>query len=203
MVALVGRDQAIHVAVEDDGLEAIVGLDGLLAELDLVVLEVAALDVEAQLAHARHIDAELDARLLVPSGDVGALRLGGIDARETILDVETLDGVGVVAGPELGEVAQCLIVDAPATARAQHHGQVGVLGPDALEHAVQAAHIVDIEVLLLVLEMGREDVGDGTVAIPLEEGYLRIGCHEPVDHAEHMVLHLRVAQVQHHPEKKA
>ncbi|MNL40029.1 hypothetical protein D3C87_1623490 [compost metagenome] len=52
--------------------------------------------------------------------------------------------VGVVAGPELGEIFQCLVIDAAAAARAEHHRYFRVFGAEFFEDFVQAFHIIHI-----------------------------------------------------------
>ena len=197
-VALVGRHEAVEVTFHDGRAQPFVVLHGFLAVGQVVAAHVAELDVEAELAHHGHVGAELDAGVLVPRGDVRAHRLGGVEERVAVLDEQPLQGVGVVAGPEFGEVLQRLIVDAAASAGAEHHRQVGVFGLDAVEHLVEAAHVVHVEVGLLVLQVGRVDVGDGAVAVPLEIGDARVLGHQPVHYAEHEVLDFRVGQVEHH-----
>ena len=164
----------------------------------VVAAHVAELDVETELAHHGHVRAEFDARVLVPCGHVGAHGLGRIEERVTVLDEQALYGVGVVAGPELCEVLQCLVVDTAATAGAKHHRQFGIFGLDAVEHLVQSTHIVHIEMSLLVFQIRRVDIGNRTVAVPLEISDARIFGHQPVYYTEDEILYFGVAQVEHH-----
>ena len=94
--------------------------------------------------------------------------LCGEEVGEAPLYVYPLQGVGIVAAPKLGEVLQRLIIAACASARAEHHGHPGILRADALHHIVYAAHVVDIHIALPVFEIGRVNIGDGAVAVPLE-----------------------------------
>ena len=197
MVAVVGRHKAVLVAVEYCRLEPVEVGNRLLAVCQLAGADVMKVDVEAELSHHRHVDTELDARILVPRRHVGTLNLGREHLRIAPLYEQPLNGVGVVAGPHLGEILQRFVVGAAASARAQHHGQVGILGLYALEHIVKPAHVVYIQVGLVVPLVVGVDVGYGAVAVPLEVGYARIAGEQPVDHAKHVVLHLRVAHVEH------
>ena len=109
---------------------------------------------------------------------------------------EALDGVGVVRCPELGDILKAFVVDASAASRAHHHGQAWVLSLDALKDVVQAAHIVDIKMCLLILEIRRIGIHDGCVAVPFEESDLGVLGHEVVYDAEDEVLNLGVGKVE-------
>ena len=197
VVALVGRDEAVLLAVEDDPLQAFPVRHGQFAEFQFVSREVLQADVEAQLAHRGHVGAELHRALLVPARHVGTHRLGREELREAPLDVETLEGVRVVAAPELREVFQRLVVAARAAARAEHHRHLRIVFLHAAHHVVHAPNVVDIELALLRLEVRRVGIGDGAVAVPLEESHFGVLLHDFLHHAVDIVLHLRVAQVEH------
>ena len=195
MWTVVGRIQAVHISIHDDGRETSVVLYGFLAIGQVLFAHVAQFDVEAHLAHHGHVCAEFHSCARIPSGNMGAGGLGGIEERVGILDEETLQGVGVVACPELGEVGERLVVNTSATSGTKHHGKVGVLGLDALQYVIESAYIIYIQMGLLVLEVVRVDVGDGAVTVPLEIGNAGIVCHEAIHYTEHEVLHLWVAKL--------
>ena len=68
---------------------------------------------------------------------------------------------------------------------------------DAFQHIVDAPHMVDIELSLLVLVVRGVDVGDRAVAVPFKICYLGVLGEYVVDHVEYIVLHLGVAHVEH------
>ena len=154
MLPFIGRDETIEVGRPDDVLQPLVLLDGFAAIRAVVVGKSLEADVEAEFSLEGNIHAELDARPPVPLRDVGAHRLGWHELRVAPLDEEPLDGVGIVAAPELREVAQPYDIAASAAARAHHHVEVGVLGLNSIQHFVQSSHVIDVEVALILLEIG-------------------------------------------------
>ena len=123
--------------------------------------------------------------------------LGGEKLRQSPLDVDALIGVGIVGTPKLREIFQHLVVHPAAAPRAKHHGQVGILVVDAGEDMINTADVVDVEIALIGLVVGREDIGHDAVAVPLEVGHVGILRHDTIDDAEDVVLHLRVGDVKH------
>ena len=57
--------------------------------------------------------------------------------------------------------------------------------------------MVDVEVALLSLLVGRIDVGNGGVAIPFEECHLRIFSHDAFHHVIDIILHFGVGHIEH------
>lgn len=51
---------------------------------------------------------------------------------------------------------------------------------------------------LLIFQVYRIDIGYGAVTIPLEKGDIGTVGHQVVDHTENKILHIGVAQIQHH-----
>ena len=56
--------------------------------------------------------------------------------------------------------------------------------------------MIDIELSLFVFQIGRIDIGDGAVAIPLKESYIRVFRHNLIDYAEYEILYFGIAQVE-------
>ena len=119
------------------------------------------------------------------------------ELRQTPLYVYTLVWVGIVRAPELGEVLQHLIVHSAAATRAKHHRELRILVVYACKHIIQATHMVDVEVALVLLVVRRVDIGYHTVAVPLEVSHVRILSHNAVDNAKHIILNLRIADIEH------
>ncbi|CCY15754.1 uncharacterized protein BN773_01696 [Prevotella sp. CAG:755] len=128
---------------------------------------------------------------------MGAHGLGREKLGEAPLDVKPLDGVGVVAAPELVEVSERPVVAPRAAARAEHQPEFGILLADTAEHVADAPYVVHIELSLAFAQVGRIDVRYRTVAVPLQQGDLGVTRHQLVDDAEDVVLHLGVRQVEH------
>ena len=73
------------------------------------------------------------------------------ELRHRPLNVESLEGIGVITGPQLPEIFKRGIVAAGTATRAEHHLQLGVFGMDTVEDLIQSADMVDIHVALLRL----------------------------------------------------
>ena len=117
--------------------------------------------------------------------------------RRAPLYEHALEGIGVVAGPELIEVGEHAIGHASASAGACLDDEIRVLGAYALEHLAQTEVVVYVYLRLAVLaEVGRTVVGDVGVGVPLDVVYLGIVGHQLVYDAEDEVLHLGVAEVE-------
>ena len=153
------------------------------------------LDIEAQFAHHGYIQTKLE-RLFSPGGNVGCNAFGWEEMGESPLDKDTLHSVGVVACPEFGEVLQCFVVATCTSAGTQHHrkGRIFILHP--FKYLVQSAYMFDVEMRLLVFEVGRIDVGNGAVAVPFKVCDARIAGHQFVHNTENIVLHFGITEVQ-------
>ena len=68
---------------------------------------------------------------------------------------------------------------------------------NACEHIIDATNVVDVEVALILLVVWRVDIGYHAVAVPLEVSHFWILGHDAVDDAEHIILHLRIRDVEH------
>ena len=198
------RLQTVEVAKLHDMTYALVVGDSLTALVLVDIAEHLRLNLHAETSAHSHVGAELQrhgARCLVVRriGDVRSHSYRGEEVGCAPLHVDALQGVGVVARPELVEVRQVAPVDTSAARCAVLDGEVGILGAYALQSLLQSAVIVDVEVALVVgCEILRAVVGDVHVSVPLyvvDFGILR---HEVVYDGEHKVLHLRVGEVEHH-----
>ena len=69
--------------------------------------------------------------------------------------------------------------------------------PAPIARMTVAAPVTDIKLLLLILEIMGENVGDRRVAVPFEVSHIRIVGQNRIDYVEHMVLHFRPVQVEH------
>ena len=67
---------------------------------------------------------------------------------------------------------------------------------DAVEDLIEPTDVIDIQIALLLLLIGREDVRDRRVAVPLEVSDIRVLCHQLVNDGEHIVLYLGVGEVE-------
>ena len=67
---------------------------------------------------------------------------------------------------------------------------------NALQNFVEAAHIVDVEIALRSMLIGRIDIRDGRVAVPFEVDDVGIIGHQLVDDAENILLYLGVGEVE-------
>ncbi len=77
------------------------------------------------------------------------------------------------------------------------NGQVRILGLNPVEHLIESANIIDIELFLIFTFEIRVNIGDGAIAIPFEISYFRIFCHKIVNDTEYVILNLGVSQVEH------
>ena len=197
VVALIRRDEAILLTIEDDILQAAPVGYCALRVLVVVCRHRLEVDIEAELAHRGDIRTELHRRVLVPVGHMRSEGFDGEELRHGPLDVKALERIGIVAGPQLTEIFQSSIVAACTTTGAEHHLKLRVLVVDAVEDLVEATHVVDIQVTLLLFLIRREDIRERRVAVPLEVDDVGVLCHELVDDREHIVLHLWVGEVEH------
>ena len=119
IVAVVRRGEAVQVAVEDQVAVLVIGGDAALRQRPFARREVLGLQFQAQPAGAGHVEAELQGRdvaaLVVGYGrDVGAHNERRVDEVRGVLDVSAAVAVGVVAGPDLVEIAQGAVIHASA-----------------------------------------------------------------------------------------
>ena len=201
---VVGRLQTIKVAKLHDRTYALVVGDGFATLVLVGFAEHLRLYLHAEASAHSHVGAILQGHgagcLMVGSvRDVGCHGYGREEVAGSPLHIYALQGVGIVACPELVEVWQCAPVDTSAAGSAILYGQFGIFGADALQHLLKAAVIFDEEVALVVgCEILRTVVRDVHVGVPLDVVNLRILGHHVVDDGEHEVLHLRIAEVEHH-----
>ena len=115
-----------------------------------------------------------------------------------MLDHQPLDGVGVVAAPDLGEVGQHARVEASAAARAALKQHMGEAGGQGLQQPVNAQHV---PVGRFALPLGGQHpavhVGHVPVHVPFHIGDGVVGQQvgQPLGQVVH---HLGAAHVQHH-----
>ena len=69
----------------------------------------------------------------------------GIEIGGAVLDVDALERVGVVAGPELVEIGHHTVVGATATAATSLHDEIGIFGSHALQNLAQSHVIIDMD----------------------------------------------------------
>ena len=95
----------------------------------------------------------------------------GIEIGGAVLDVDALERVGVVAGPELVEIGHHTVVGATATAATSLHDEIGIFGSHALQNLAQSHVIVDIDLRLTVArKVRRTVVGELAIGIPFDIG---------------------------------
>ena len=152
-----GRQQAVEVAGLHHGAQLLVVVESLRALGALLVGHVLRLQLDAQTPTHGHVAAELhgrDAAAGVPVGhaaDVLCHGVGGEEVAGAVLYVDALQGIVVVAHPELVEVRQQAVVGAAATRGAVLNDQVGILRADALQGLDESEVVVDVDVRLLLL----------------------------------------------------
>ena len=114
-VGIIGRIQAVKVAVLHRLAYKFIVADGLPAEVFLLVAHVLGLYFHTQASAHRHIAAELqrggsENGMIGYGGDVRCHGNGGIEVGCSPLHVDALQGIGVVAHPEFVEVRQQSVV---------------------------------------------------------------------------------------------
>ena len=156
-LAVVRRDQTIEVAGLHDGAQQLVVGKRLCALVVFLLAHVSRLQLHAQTSAHGHVAAELDgddtaARVPIRrAADVLCHCVGREEVGGPVLDINALQGIVVVAHPELVEVGQQAIVGTATTRGTVLHDQVRILGADALEHVDESAVPQDGDVVLLVL----------------------------------------------------
>ena len=202
-LAVVWRDKTIQITLLDDGADFLICSDSLAGEVFLVIRHVLRLDFHAEAAGHGHIEAELqrdDAAGLVIGrrADVRSHRHGGEEIRRAPLHIDALQRVGVVAHPELVEVGQHAVVGTTAAAGTGLDDKVGIFRADAFASLGETAVEIDEEMRLLVgSQVGRAEVDDVHVGIPLDIGQVRVSRHQIIHDLEDEVLHLGVREVEH------
>ena len=201
---VVRSNEAVDIAKLHDGTNLLIFLDGLSAECLLVVRHVLRLYLHTQASAHGYVDTILHScgaedGVVRRCRDVRSHRDGREEIRGAPLHVDALQGVGIVAHPELVEVRQESPVGTSATRSAGLDGQVGILFTHPLAHLLETAVVLDVQVALVVhRQILRAVIRDGHIGIPLDIVNVRIFHHQIVDNGEHEVLHLGVAQVEHH-----
>ena len=107
-----------------------------------------------------------------------------------ILHVDALEGIGVVAYPELVETTETPPVGTTTTAGTALNDNIFVLGADAIHHLGKTSMVCHREILATM-------VHDCHVGIPLDISNLRILGEQVVNDTEYEVLHLRIGEVEH------
>ena len=77
------------------------------------------------------------------------------------LHIDTLQGIGIVAYPELVKVRQHSVVGTTAATGTCLDGKVGIFGTDALADFLEAAVEFDIHVALIILRQIVANRGSG------------------------------------------
>ena len=149
MGTLIRRNQTILFTVQDDGLQRLPVFHRLLCVGEFVFGQFFQVDVETQFAHRCPSVRNFTDVLVFQLVTWAHIALAGKNL-ETPLDVDALVWVGIIRAPELGEIFQRLIVAACAAARTEHQRQIGIILLHTAHHVGQSAHIVDIQVRLVV-----------------------------------------------------
>ena len=126
-------------------------------------------------AHSRHAPGfhrRIPARLPVGhSGDVGPHGADGIAEGGAALDAQAVDGVGIVAAPDLRGIVEHPRVKPPAAAAASLDEQVRIIPAEPLQQVVDPQHV---PMVYLPLPSGGDGggphVGEGAVHVPLQIG---------------------------------
>ena len=201
---VVGRNEAVEVAHLHDGADRLVVGDGTTAEVFLGIAHVLWLDFHAEACAHCHVAAILERHdascgVVRRSRDVRSHGDGREEVACAPLHIDALQGIGVVAHPELVEVGQYTPVGTTATACTRLNGEFGIFCADSLAHAFKSAVILNVEVALVIGgEVVRAVVLDFHVGVPLYIVDFGIFRHQVVNHIEDEVLHLGVGEVEHH-----
>ena len=114
------------------------------------------------------------------------------------LHINTLQGIGVVAHPKLVEVGQHTVIGPSPALCASLQGQVGVFLPDTAAYSLKSAMVGYIQMALPVtFKIMRTVIQYTHIGIPLDIIYTGILRHQAVHHAEHVILHIGIGQIQH------
>ena len=123
------------------------------------------------------------------------------DGREeiagAILHIDTLQGIGIIAHPELIEVTKHSPVGTSATTGAALYHHILVFGTYAVYHLAEPLMIGYVEMTLVCHgEILAAMIHDAHIGIPLDISYLGILAEQVVDDTEGIVLHLRVGEIE-------
>ena len=199
---VIGRADAVEVALHHDVAVLLVAGDGPAGELPLLVGHLPGLKLHAEASGAGHVEAELDgrdvARLVVGRGrDVRTHGHGRVEEARAVLDAGPRKRFGVVAGPHFVEVFHCAELHAAAARGAGLDQHIGIFGPNAFHDLIEALRIIDPEMRLFVLgQVLRPCIFDVAVGIPLDIVDIGREFHRIVEYREDEILHLRIAQIE-------
>ena len=202
-LVVVRRYQAIEVAKLYHWTNLLVLGDSLLAESLLLIGHVLRLNLHTQATAHRHVNAILQGcgaedGMIRNGGDMTCHGNGWEEVAGAILHVDALEGIGVVAHPELIETTETTPVGTTSTAGTALDDNILVLGTDAIHHLGKTCMISNIHVTLVChREILATMVHDRHVGIPLDISNLRILGEQVINHAEHEILHLRIGEVEH------
>ena len=189
-------DQAVKIAFPDEPIIFVVGLHLRAGNFPLLVGEFSGVKLVAEGAPHGHVAFGLVAGAR-GSRDVRPHGGGRIAKRGAELNGQALDGIGVVAGPDLRGVGEHGGVKASAAARAVFKQDVGE-GGDQPVHQVVGAEDEAVEklALLFIRQKRRAGVGDVAVEVPFQIVDL-VGA-EHLDHfAPDVIAHILARNVQH------
>ena len=202
-LAVVWRDEAVQIALLDDGTDFLVRSDSLASEVLLGIGHVLRLDFHTEATGHSHVEAELErddaARLVIRCrADVRSHRHSGEEIRSTPLHIDALQRVGIVAHPELVEVGQHAVVGTTATAGTGLDNEVGIFSADTFASLGETTVEIDEKVRLLVgRQVRRTEVDDVHVGVPLDIRQVGVSRHQIIHDLEDEVLHLRIREVEH------
>ena len=200
MVLVVRAGKAVEVTLCHYVAELLVGGDCPAGEVLLLFAHILWLELHSETAGGCQVKAEFQwgdvSGLMVRNRrDVGTHGEGRVNETRAVLYENPAQALGVVAGPEFVEILHLSVVNPAAAGGAALDIYIRILGAYALEHLVEALHIIDVEASL-VLEVFRAEAVHHAVAVPLDVVYARRGLHCPVEDAENEVLHIRIGHIQ-------
>lgn len=171
---LPGGDEAVKLAVVDDVviLAVLVALN--LDHFLFLARQLGKVELVAEGTRHRDVSACFEgrnsARLMVgASRNVRADRRGGIADRGAVLNFKSLDGVGVVARPELRRIVEPSGIESTAAARATLEKELRIRGQHALKKLVKSENVAVEDLLLTLRSDGRaSDLGQAAVEVPLD-----------------------------------
>ena len=154
-----------------------------------------------QHAEGRHIESGIqrghpEGLVVGAVGDMGRHGGHGISIAVARLGVYPVDGVRIIAGPDLGEIAEHAQIEAVAAGGTALEEDIGETAVQFLQHAVQTHHIA---VGHFFLPLGGEILGiivrEDAVHVPFDVGNIAGG--EDLAHSlRHVGHHIRIGKVQ-------
>ena len=128
--------------------------------------------------------------------DVGCHGNRRKEIRGAPLHVNALEGIGIVAHPELVEPRQVTPVGTSSAAGTSLDSKVRIFGTDTVAYTLEATMILDVHVALVIMgQVIRTVVHNRHIGVPLDILDFGILAHQVIHHAEHEILHFGIAEV--------